>query len=84
MTINKSKKRNVKKNNTNQNKTKKKIYNDNTSTNFGTLFSEKIHEKVQDIESKNRLNYSDLMILPGMLHLPLVHAVAREGILVGA
>ena len=57
MTINKSKKRNVKKNNTNQNKTKKRIYNDKTSTNFGTLFSEKIHEKVQDIESKNRLNY---------------------------
>ena len=29
-------------------------------------------------------NFLDLMILPGMLHLPLVQAVLRDGILIGA
>ena len=29
-------------------------------------------------------NHLDLMILPGSLHLPLVQAIIKEGILIGA
>jgi len=30
------------------------------------------------------LNLLDLMVLPGMLHLPLVQALIKEGMLIGA